>query len=107
MSDPISKYLSSSNKKSDTLDLEKFEEDMMIYLNECTTSIKFKATDAGFGYDKKKKLAKCYRYDGTERITVCPEPIEYLKEFDEFSDDVSQCDILFRKKNCWIQKNFS
>ena len=71
---------------------------MRIYLNECTTSIKFKATDAGFGFDKKKKLAKCYRYDGTERITVCPEPIEYLKEFDEFSDDVSQCDILFRKK---------
>lgn len=88
--------LGSSSSKG-ILDLKKFEEQFLDNLNDSSTlSIKWRAEAAGYGFDKRTKSADIYEYSG-EKIIICPEPLNFIKEYDDVSDDKTKANEKFRE----------
>lgn len=81
-----------------TLDLVEFENKLIEKFNSPEIlSIKYKAEELGVAFNKKSLSPEVYKYEN-ELITLCPEPLEFIKEFDEVSDNSNESNILFMKK---------
>lgn len=85
----------SSNK----LDLVEFENNLLHKFNDAEIlETKYKAEEFGISFDKKIRKSDVYYYDGNEEIIICPEPLEFIKEFDDVSDNASKANELLLKK---------
>lgn len=85
------------------LDLVSFESKLLEKMNASDIlSMKYKAEENGFHYDKSKLggtgYADIYEYDGSETITICPEPLNFIKEFADVSDNKEKANELFKRK---------
>lgn len=90
---------------SGTLDLVGFEKKFLQRFNdEDVLLTNYKAVEFGIAFDKRKKESKVYLYEGGEEITICPEPLVFIREFDDVSDNMYEADILFREKMKSFQK---
>lgn len=97
-----------SSGTSDVLDLVQFERNLVRNFNDTEIlNMKFKAEEFGLTFRKKTaedseegpgKEPDVYWYKPDEKITVCPEPLSFLKEFDAVGDNAIEADKLFRKK---------
>ena len=88
-----------SGSQNRNLDLVPFECDLLDRLNDPDIiRTKYKSEDIGLAYDKKEKKSDIYTYDGSETIVICPEPVEFIKEFDDVSDNSVIADRLFQEK---------
>lgn len=92
----------SLNNKLDLVDYEtwlikKFNTDEII-------NIKYKAEEFGITFNKKESKADLYLYNATEEIAVCPEPISFIKEFNDVSDSVVKAHALFVSKISSFEK---
>lgn len=84
---------------SDKLDLVEFESVLLKKFNdESILNTKYKAEEFGIFFDKKTKKSDVYKYENGEKIIICPEPLEFLREFDDVSDNTSKAEELFLKK---------
>lgn len=80
-----------------TLDLLKFEQALLHKLNDRDTlHVQWKALEAGIEYSKKRREADIYTYEGGETIRICPEPLTFLRKFDDVSDDRKRAMELFK-----------
>ncbi len=90
---------------SDKLDLVEYESNFVKKFNNTEIlNTKYKAEEFGLSFDKKKGSSDVYLYDGSEEIVICPEPLEFLKEFDDVSDNASKAHELFQKKKASFQR---
>lgn len=88
---------------TDKLDLVDFERNLINKFNdEGILNTKYLAEELGIFYGKGK--SDVYRYDGSEEIVICPEPLEFLKEFDDVSDNTSKANALFQEKITTFQR---
>ena len=84
---------------SDKLDLVEYEKNLLESFNDRDTlGMKYKAELLGMTYDKKAKALDIYLYDGNETVTFCPEPLSFIKEFDDVSDNAAKANALFCEK---------
>lgn len=80
-----------------TLDLTKFERALLRQMNDRETlQIRWKALEMGIEYSKKRQEADIYTYERGETICICPEPLTFLRKFDDVSDDREKAVELFR-----------
>lgn len=87
------------SSSGDTLDLVAYERNLIQKFNDNSIlDTKYKAEEFGIMFKKRERESDVYKYDGTETITICPEPLEFLKEFDDVSDNTSEADKLFIEK---------
>lgn len=97
-----------SSGTSDVLDLVAFEHNLVQNFNDTEIlSMKFKAEEFGLTFKKKatkksgetpEKELDLYLYQSDEKVTICPEPLSFLKEFDAVGDNAVEADKLFRNK---------
>ncbi len=81
-----------------TLDLTEFEQKLLHKLNDGgTLNTRWKAAEVGIDYSKKRKAPDIYTYDGAEEICICPEPLTFLRKFDDVSDNREKAVALFEK----------
>ena len=84
---------------ADKLDLVDYECNLIRKFNdEEILNIKYKAEEFGISFKKKEKRSDVYLYEEQEKITICPEPLEFIKEFDDVSDNAVEAEALFLKK---------
>lgn len=89
----------SSRSSSDKLDLIEYEEILVQKFNEKSIlDTKYRAEEFGITYNKKERSSDVYKYDGSEVITICPEPLAFIKEFDDVSDNAAKANEMFREK---------
>ena len=89
----------------DKLDLVEYESNLIRNFNDTgILSTKYMAEEFGITFDKKKRQSDVYLFDGTEEITICPEPLEFIKEFDDVSDNTTEANKLFLNKITSFQK---
>lgn len=95
-------FSSSSNSSSSsitsglTLDLIKFQEALFEKLSSNEVNRKYKAIELGLNF---KDEIKTYKYGEDEKpIVVCPEPLVFLKEFNDVSDSAIKTKELFLEK---------
>ncbi len=89
----------SSTGSQDKLDLVEYECSLARKFNDSgLLTTKFMSEEFGLSYNKKISHADVYLYEGNEEIVICPEPLEFLKEFDDVSDNTSKAHELFLKK---------
>lgn len=88
---------------ADKLDLVEYEKNLLAKFNDPENlGMKYKAESLGMTYDKKAKALDIYLYDGSETITLCPEPLSFIREFDDVSDNATKANALFlEKKNAF------
>lgn len=90
---------SASSVSQDKLDLVEFESGLISKFNDSgILDTKYLAEEFGLSFDKKNRKSDVYLYDGSEEIVICPEPVEFLREFDDVSDNTSKANELFLKK---------
>lgn len=90
---------------SGVLNLVEFEKKFVRKFNDLEIlNTKYKAEEFGITYDKGNKRSDVYSFDGDEVITICPEPLEFIKEFDDVSDNSHAANELFAKKIQGFQK---
>lgn len=84
--------------KEGTLDLEVFEGELLKELYEEDNRKPYRLREIGIDTKTvdETKVADLYAFDG-ETITVCPEPISFLKEYDEVSDRTELAQEKFRE----------
>lgn len=83
---------------SPILDLVEYENRFVDKFNDTNLlETKYLAEEFGLAFNKKTRRADIYSYDG-QQIVICPEPLSFLKEFDDVSDNAAQADVLFREK---------
>lgn len=90
-----------SSGAGDKLDLVDFERNLVQKINELEKSdIKYQSEEFGITFNKNKEKNKSdvYRFEGGETIIICPEPLDFIKEFDDVSDNTSKADKLFVEK---------
>lgn len=84
---------------NDKLDLVDFENNFLRKFNDSgILNTKYKAEEFGLSFKKKEMESDVYQYEGGETITICSEPLEFIKEFDDVSDDMSKAEMLFLEK---------
>lgn len=89
---------STSSLSSDKLDLVEFESAFVKKFNDPhILDTKYMAEEFGLSFDKHKRQSDVYYFEG-ETITICPEPLEFIKEFDDVSDNTSKANELFQRK---------
>lgn len=89
----------------DKLDLVEYESNLIRKFNDTSIlNTKYMAEEFGITFNKKKRESDVYLYDGNETIVICPEPLEFIKEFDDVSDNASKAHELFQKKIATFQK---
>ncbi len=89
----------------DKLDLVEYECNLIKKFNDMDIlNTKYMAEEFGIAFDKQKRQSDVYLYDGTEEITICPEPLEFIKEFDDVSDNTTEANKLFSDKITSFQK---
>lgn len=89
----------------DKLDLVEYESNLISKFNDTDILYtKYMAEEFGINFDKKKCQSDVYLFDGTEEITICPEPLEFIKEFDDVSDNITKANELFLSKITSFQK---
>lgn len=94
-----------SSSKSGTLNLIDFETSFVHTFNDRDVlDTKYKAEEFGITFDKRKRKSDVYLYNGEETITICPEPLEFIKEFDDVSDNTTKANELFLKKIATFKK---
>lgn len=97
--DDLQKNHEQAEEGKSILGLEDFECKLLnVFQDSEVVKTKWKAVEFGLGFDKNSSYAKVYKYDGSEVITICPEPLEFIKEFDDLSDNVEKCNSLFIEK---------
>ncbi len=85
------------------LSFESFKNELIsIFNDDDILTLKYKAEDLGIPYVNKK--AEIYEYNSNEKIIICPEPLDFIREFDDVSDDASMADSMFREKISTFQK---
>lgn len=90
---------------SDKLDLVEYEKKFIKKFNDTDMlSTKYEAEEFGITFNKGKGQSDVYLFDGTEEITICPEPLGFIKEFDDVSDNTTEANRLFRNKISSFQK---
>ena len=84
--------------KEGILDLEVFEGELLKELYEEDNRKPYRLREIGIDTKTvdETKEADLYAFDG-ETITVCPEPISFLKEYDEVSDRTELAQEKFRE----------
>ena len=82
----------------DRLDLIDFEETLIKKFNDADILGSYKAKELGIILDKNTKEPDLYSFDGKETLTICPEPLDLIKDFDDVSDNAAEADRLFREK---------
>lgn len=96
---------SSLSSSSDKLDLVEYEGNLVKKFNDASIlKTKYMAEEFGISFDKKKGKSDVYLYDGSEEIIICPEPLGFLKEFDDVSDNTSKAHELFQEKITAFQR---
>lgn len=96
---------SASSSSSDKLDLVEYECNLIKKFNDTEIlNTKYMAEEFGISFDKKKRKADVYLYDGSEEIVICPEPLTFIKEFDDVSDNTGKAHTLFLEKIVKFQK---
>lgn len=82
-----------------TLNLTDFEQSFLNKINDSEIlSTKWKAEEAGVVFSKKNKAADIYEYGTEDSIKVCPEPINFIKEFSDVSDNKEKAHRRFIEK---------
>lgn len=95
----------SSSVSQDKLNLVDFESNLLYKFNDSDIlETKYLAEEFGLSFDKKSRKSDVYFYDGTEEITICPEPLDFLREFDDVSDNTRKANELFMKKISSFQR---
>ena len=88
-----------SSITQDKLDLVEFECNLVKKFNDTgILNTKYLAEEFGLAFDKKRKQSDVYLFDENEEIIICPEPLEFIKEFDDVSDNTSKAHELFKAK---------
>jgi hypothetical protein len=96
---------SASTKSSGNLDLVDYESSLIKKFNDDSIlNQKYMAEDFGIFFDKHKMKSDVYLYDNSEKIIICPEPLEFLKDFDDVSDNTKEADKKFREKIAKFQR---
>lgn len=96
---------SKTSSFGDKLDLVEYESCLIEKFNDIgILSTKYMAEEFGIAFDKKRRQSDVYLFDGTEEITICPEPLEFIKEFDDVSDNTTEANKLFWSKIASFQK---
>lgn len=96
---------STSSTSQDKLDLVEFESKLIGKFNDSEIlDTKYLAEEFGLSFDKKNRKSDVYLYDGSEEIVICPEPLAFLREFDDVSDNTSKANDLFLKKIASFQR---
>lgn len=94
-----------ASSSSDKLDLVEFERNLVRKFNDPgILNTKYRAEEFGITFDKKKRESDVYLYESNETITICPESLEFIKEFDDVSDSTGKAHELFVKKKESFQK---
>lgn len=84
---------------SDKLDLVEFEGGLLRKFNDADIlNIKYMAEEFGITFDKRRRESDVYLYNGEEEVVICPEPLEFIKEFDDVSDNTARADERFNEK---------
>lgn len=84
---------------SGKLNLVEYEKNFIHMFNDSDVlCLKYKAEEFGIAFDKKAKKSDVYTYEGSEEVTICPEPLEFIKEFDDVSDNTHEANSLFLEK---------
>ncbi len=87
------------------LDLKKYMLSLMERLNEEEVQgMGFIAVNHGLTFDAKKRHADVYEYSKGKEIIVCPEPLSFLKEFDDISNDKGKANERFKEKIASFQR---
>ena len=94
-------YMSSNSENGSrggkTLKVQEFEDILFSILNDKENQeIDWKGKKFGLQFRGKGNV-DVYRFDGSERITICPEPLTFIHKFDDISDNKELCDEAFRK----------
>lgn len=90
---------------SDKLDLVDYECSLTKKFNDPDIlNTKYMAEEFGISFDKRKRESDVYLYDGSEEIVICPEPLAFIKEFDDVSDNTQKAHELFLSKTESFQK---
>lgn len=89
---------------TDKLDLVEFERNLIKKFNDTEIlNTKYLAEELGIFYGKGKSDVYWYEEE-IEEIVICPEPLEFLKEFDDVSDNTSKANALFQEKITTFQR---
>lgn len=88
-----------SQGSSDKLDLIQYEKKLVQKFNDSEIlGTKYKAEEFGITFDKNKRESDVYTFEDDEIITICPEPLAFIKEFDDVSDNKQAANELFLEK---------
>ena len=87
------------NSFADKLDLVEYEGSLIRKFNDISIlHTKYRAEEFGITFDKNKKESDVYLYESDEVVTICPEPLEFIKDFDDVSDNTSKANSLLIEK---------
>lgn len=90
---------------SSYLDLVEYEKNLIHKFNlPELLNTKYKVEEFGIAFDKHSKSSDVYTYEDSEVITICPEPLEFIKEFDDVSDNTHAANELFLQKLASFQR---
>lgn len=88
--------INGSSNMSDLIEFERgFASKLISVINE---KIKYKAEQFGLKYDRAAARADVYSYSNEETIVICPEPLKFIKEFDDVSGNTAEANEMFLEK---------